>query len=63
VAGAARASDRRALPTGAETKVPMIVTVTEDAKTGGQIWIRSAPAATDFRRSFTRETFCRSDRS
>ena len=28
------------LPTGAETKVPMIVTVTEDAATGGQIWTR-----------------------
>jgi hypothetical protein len=28
------------LPTGAETRVPMIVTVTEDAATGGQIWTR-----------------------
>jgi hypothetical protein len=28
------------LPTGAETQVPMIVTVTEDAATGGQIWTR-----------------------
>ena len=28
------------LPTGAETKVPMIVTVTEDAASGGQIWTR-----------------------
>jgi hypothetical protein len=28
------------LPTGAETHVPMIVTVTEDAATGGQIWTR-----------------------
>ena len=28
------------LPTGAETEVPMIVTVTEDAATGGQIWTR-----------------------
>jgi hypothetical protein len=28
------------LPTDAETQVPMIVTVTEDAATGGQIWTR-----------------------
>jgi len=28
------------LPTAAETGVPMIVTVTEDAATGGQIWTR-----------------------
>ena len=28
------------LPLGAETQVPMIVTVTEDAATGGQIWTR-----------------------
>jgi hypothetical protein len=28
------------LPTGAETHVPMIVTVTEDAATSGQIWTR-----------------------
>jgi hypothetical protein len=28
------------LPTGAATGVPMIVTVTEDAATGGQIWTR-----------------------
>jgi hypothetical protein len=28
------------LPTGAETGVPMIVTVTEDAASGGQIWTR-----------------------
>jgi len=28
------------LPTGADTQVPMIVTVTEDAATGGQIWTR-----------------------
>ncbi len=28
------------LPTGAETEVPMIVAVTEDALTGGQIWTR-----------------------
>jgi hypothetical protein len=28
------------LPTGAETGVPMIVTVTEDAESGGQIWTR-----------------------
>ena len=28
------------LPTGAETGVPMIVAVTEDAATGGQIWTR-----------------------
>jgi hypothetical protein len=28
------------LPTGAETSVPSIVTVTEDAATGGQVWTR-----------------------
>jgi hypothetical protein len=28
------------LPTGTETRVPMIVTVTEDAATGGQVWTR-----------------------
>jgi hypothetical protein len=28
------------LPTGAETGVPMVVTVTEDAASSGQIWIR-----------------------
>jgi len=28
------------LPTGAETGVPMIVAVTEDAASGGQIWTR-----------------------
>jgi hypothetical protein len=28
------------LPTGRETKVPIIVTVTEDAASGGQIWTR-----------------------
>jgi len=28
------------LPTGAETQVPMIVAVTEDAASGGQIWTR-----------------------
>ena len=28
------------LPTGRETGVPMIVTVTEDAASGGQIWTR-----------------------
>ena len=28
------------LPTGTETGVPMIVTVTEDAATGGQVWTR-----------------------
>jgi hypothetical protein len=28
------------LPTGSETKVPIIVAVTEDAKSGGQIWTR-----------------------
>ena len=28
------------LPTGAETPVPSIVTVTEDAATGGQVWTR-----------------------
>ena len=28
------------LPTGTETKVPMVVTVTEDAASGGQVWSR-----------------------
>src|SRR5205807_10237008 len=28
------------LPTGRETGVPMVVTVTEDAASGGQIWTR-----------------------
>ena len=28
------------LPTGAATRVPMIVTVTEDAASGGQVWTR-----------------------
>ena len=28
------------LPTGTETRVPMVVTVTEDAASGGQIWTR-----------------------
>jgi hypothetical protein len=28
------------LPTGTETGVPMVVTVTEDAASGGQIWTR-----------------------
>ena len=28
------------LPTGATTRVPMIVTVTEDAASGGQVWTR-----------------------
>ena len=36
------------LPTGAETKVPMIVTVTEDAKTGGQIWTRICARSNGF---------------
>ena len=41
------------LPTGAETGVPMVVTVTEDAASGGQIWTRICARSTDFRRSFT----------
>src|SRR3984893_12043756 len=28
------------LPTGTETRVPIIVTVTEDAACGGQVWTR-----------------------
>jgi len=32
------------LPTGTETSVPMIVTVTEDAAAGGQIWTRNLRA-------------------
>jgi len=36
------------LPTGAETKVPMIVTVTEDAASGGQIWTRICTRSSGF---------------
>ena len=36
------------LPTGAETGVPMVVTVTEDADSGGQIWTRICSRASGF---------------
>jgi hypothetical protein len=36
------------LPLGAETKVPMIVTVTEDAASGGQIWTRICARSNGF---------------
>ena len=36
------------LPTGAETGVPMIVTVTEDAASGGQIWTRICARSNGF---------------
>jgi hypothetical protein len=36
------------LPTGAETSVPMVVTVTEDAASGGQIWTRICARSNGF---------------
>ena len=36
------------LPTGAETCVPMIVTVTEDAATSGQVWTRICTRSNGF---------------
>jgi hypothetical protein len=36
------------LPTGTETGVPMIVTVTEDAASGGQIWTRICARSSGF---------------
>jgi Domain of unknown function (DUF4166) len=36
------------LPTGSETKVPVIVTVTEDAASGGQIWTRLCARSSGF---------------
>jgi hypothetical protein len=36
------------LPTGRETKVPIIVTVTEDAASGGQIWTRMVARRSGF---------------
>jgi uncharacterized protein DUF4166 len=36
------------LPTGAETGVPMVVTVTEDAASGGQIWTRICARSNGF---------------
>lgn len=36
------------LPTGSETGVPMIVTVTEDAASGGQIWTRICARSNGF---------------
>src|SRR5262245_29612947 len=36
------------LPTGAEAGVPMVVTVTEDGASGGQIWTRICARSTGF---------------
>jgi hypothetical protein len=36
------------LPTGSETGVPMVVTVTEDAASGGQIWTRVCARSSGF---------------
>jgi hypothetical protein len=36
------------LPTGSETGVPMVVTVTEDAASGGQIWTRICARSSGF---------------
>jgi hypothetical protein len=36
------------LPTGRETKVPIVVTVTEDAASGGQIWTRLCARSSGF---------------
>ncbi|MBR1125058.1 DUF4166 domain-containing protein [Bradyrhizobium lablabi] len=36
------------LPTGRETGVPVVVTVTEDAKSGGQIWTRLCARSSGF---------------
>ena len=36
------------LPTGSETGVPMVVTVTEDAASGGQIWTRICARSNGF---------------
>jgi len=36
------------LPTGAETGLPMVVTVTEDAASGGQIWTRICARGSGF---------------
>src|SRR3954466_16176566 len=36
------------LPTGTETGVPMVVTVTEDAASGGQIWTRICARSSGF---------------
>jgi len=36
------------LPTGVETGVPMVVTVTEDAASGGQIWTRICARSSGF---------------
>jgi Domain of unknown function (DUF4166) len=36
------------LPTGSETRVPMIVTVTEDAASGGQVWTRICARSNGF---------------
>ena len=36
------------LPTGCETRVPMVVTVTEDASNGGQVWTRICARSSGF---------------
>jgi hypothetical protein len=36
------------LPTGLETKVPIVVTVTEDVASGGQIWTRLCARSSGF---------------
>ena len=36
------------LPLGADTEVPMVVTVTEDAASGGQIWTRICARSSGF---------------
>jgi len=36
------------LPTGRETKVPIVVTVTEDAASGGQVWTRLCARSSGF---------------
>jgi Domain of unknown function (DUF4166) len=36
------------LPTGTETQVPIIVTVTEDAASGGQVWTRICARSNGF---------------
>ncbi|MGY4376968.1 hypothetical protein ACVWZ3_004607 [Bradyrhizobium sp. i1.3.6] len=52
------------LPTGRDTGVPMIVTVTEDGGTGGQTWTRICARKRGFSASDPfRQAFRRSDRA
>ena len=52
------------LPTGTETGVPMVVTVTEDAASGGQIWTRICARTQRLSAGDPfRETFRRADRA